>query len=355
MVLRRENLHVIDFPPAIDVRPFLLRRLAPPGRGRALPAWDPGARHVPREDIAFIDTETTGLSTGAGTFVFAFGAGRFGKDGFHLTQLFLEDYPGEPAFLEAVIGLMREAAWMASYNGRCFDAPLLRSRCSMNGLRWPEPSQIDLLFTARRLWGRVLGSAGLADIEAGVLRSPRPADVPGSEAPERYLAYLRSGDPEPVLPVLEHHRADILSLPAVTAAALRCLEAPEESATCDRVRAGLILYLSGMDGWETCLSSASVAGDEEAAMCLAAIYKREGRWREALDIYSRMPTSPRSLIEAAKLYEHRLWDYRSALRVCGEALRLLSTEERAGRGGDGGLADEIRFRMDRLGRKEKNR
>ncbi|MCP4295622.1 MAG: hypothetical protein GY786_08455, partial [Proteobacteria bacterium] len=47
------------------------------------------------DECIFYDTETTGLSTGAGTIPFLIGIGRLKRGCFEVVQYFLLDYPGE--------------------------------------------------------------------------------------------------------------------------------------------------------------------------------------------------------------------------------------------------------------------
>src|SRR3990170_1862084 len=53
----------------------------------------------PKRPFVCLDTETTGLATGAGTVVFLVGLGRWDGQRFRVTQLFLPDHADEPAFL----------------------------------------------------------------------------------------------------------------------------------------------------------------------------------------------------------------------------------------------------------------
>ena len=71
-----------------------------------------GRRPFPRrpllpEELVFYDTETTGLSGGAGNVIFLFGAAWCEGRDLAVEQLFLSDFPGEPEFLQAVQDLVR--------------------------------------------------------------------------------------------------------------------------------------------------------------------------------------------------------------------------------------------------------
>jgi uncharacterized protein len=316
-VLERSSGVDVDFPEEADIGPFLVPRLlplsAPSGSGPLL------AR---RETLGFIDTETTGLSTGAGTYVFAFGIGRFEGRRFRVLQLFLEDYPGEADFIDAVSAALAGVERIVSYNGKSFDVPLLRTRFAMNGKRFPDRGQLDLLHTARRLWAKACGGSSLREVEERILGLPRADDVPGSEAPERYLGFLRSGSMEGVLPVLEHHLKDIASLPVLMARALETFSRPLDDEAADRLRLGLILYRGGRSSWESCLLDGAGRGDAAAGRALARIYKREGRWKDAMDVLAALEIGIDVLVEMAIIAEHRIRNYAAAIEYCERALAL---------------------------------
>jgi len=336
-VLERTTVVEAGFPAEIDLAPFLVPRLLPLSAGAPAETV-----HAARERLAFIDTETTGLSTGAGTYVFAFGAGRFTGKGFAVRQLFLEDYPGEPDFLAAVAESLEGTDRLVHYNGKAFDVPLLRTRFLMNGRRFPELAQTDLLHAARRLWARPLGGASLREIEEGALAFRRKDDVPGSEAPERYLRFLAARDAEEIMPVLDHHLTDIATLPRLMARAARAFEEPDGGEGTDPLRLGIILYKLGRPGWEERLRSGAEAGDHQCLRWLAAIYRREGRWPDASALLSRFAATIQDFIALAKVAEHRMRDFDAALGACARAVAL--RPEKAER-------EAIQARMARLRKK----
>src|SRR6188474_2081073 len=63
-------------------------------------AGDMRIHDMPIEKFAFLDTETSGLSGGTGTYAFLVGIGRFIEDKFVLQQFFMRDPAEEPAMLE---------------------------------------------------------------------------------------------------------------------------------------------------------------------------------------------------------------------------------------------------------------
>ena len=166
------------------------------------------------QDILFLDTETTGLSGGTGTYVFLIGLAHFEDGEVVLRQHLLSDIGAERAFV-AVLGTELEPyRACASYNGKSFDLPLLRTRFVMT-LRSEltvDESHLDLLHPARRLWRDRFGSTSLKQLEDSVLDDARTADIPGALIPDAYFYYLRNRDPAVIAPVLEHNARDVISL-----------------------------------------------------------------------------------------------------------------------------------------------
>lgn len=330
-VIFRETAYRLDLPPAFDARPFFLKRL-----GSTVPAEAPldegagkDASRILRERLVFIDIETTGLSTGAGTIAFAFGAGAFSGDAFVVKQIFLEDYPGEGDFIQLMLDMIPPEAVLVSYNGAAFDLGVLRTRCILSGTRFRERPHIDLLRTSRRLWARPCGGASLSLLEAAVLGSPREGDIPGAEAPERYFRYLRSADFASIEPILDHHRLDIAALPRLMDRALGVFESPLGSEGVDRARLGLMLSSLGREAWEDLLIRAYEEGEEHAGRILALLYKKRGRWSEAVRIWRGMAASGRVLRELAIAYERQGRDFQAAKDACERALALdLRQDER---------------------------
>jgi len=76
----------------------------------------------------FFDTETTGLSGGAGTLAFLTGCGWFEPEGFRVRQWLLLSQAGEPAMLAALGRVVDDTTLLVSYNGRSFDVPLMNMR-----------------------------------------------------------------------------------------------------------------------------------------------------------------------------------------------------------------------------------
>jgi uncharacterized protein YprB with RNaseH-like and TPR domain len=183
----------------------------------AVLALDPSLQQVDFTRALYIDTETTGLSGGAGTLPFLIGSAWFSGQRLCVEQLLLERPGMEGPLLRRLAERFAAASCIVSYNGKSFDWPLLRTRFILN--RIPAPpiaAHLDLLHCARRVYKPRLAQVRLVHLEEEILGFTRIDDVAGEQIPETYLGYLRGHMPASALaPIVEHNRSDLLALPAI--------------------------------------------------------------------------------------------------------------------------------------------
>ncbi len=282
----------------------------------------------------FLDTETTGLAGGTGTVAFLVGLGWFEGEAFESRQIFLRDFGDERAALAALKEYVRGRTFLVSFNGKAFDINLLSSRFIMNRLGDPLSGlpHLDLLHPARRLLGHRLENSRLTTMEEKILGLMRDHDVPGSEIPQRYFDWLRSGDPLLLRDVFLHNQLDVISLAALAShlsGVLRPDAACGRFEAADRLAAAKLLHLRGnTDAAVNALGSLvrsecfSVRGD--ARRHLALIFRKEGRWEEAAALWEEMiaadPNNRFALEELAKVCEHRRRDPQRAAELAEQAL-----------------------------------
>lgn len=167
-----------------------------------------------RERLLHFDTETTGLAGGTGTRAFVIGAADWVGDGLRIRQLMITTMAAEAAMLEAFAQWLAPETVLVSYNGRCYDAPLLATRYRL--ARQANPlaglAHADLLFPVRRRFRGEWENCRLATVERNWLRVLREDDLPGSEAPRAWLDYLRGGSARDLRRVLHHNDRDLVSL-----------------------------------------------------------------------------------------------------------------------------------------------
>jgi uncharacterized protein YprB with RNaseH-like and TPR domain len=173
---------------------------------------------VAHRRLLHFDTETTGLAGGTGTRAWMIGAADWQADGrFRVRQLTTTTMGGEAAMLRTFATWLQPDTVLVSYNGKCYDSPLLKTRYRL--ARLPDPlsglRHLDLLHPVRRRWKGVWENCRLATVERELLGVVREDDLPGSEAPAAWLNYLRGGSAVNLRRVLAHNRQDLKSLAGV--------------------------------------------------------------------------------------------------------------------------------------------
>ena len=285
------------------------------------------------EDILFLDTETTGLSGGAGTVAFQIGVGYFTHSGFVVEQFMMHDYPEEASMLQTWNALMKRFSVICTFNGRTFDIPLLKTRFIMNRIADPNipPFHADALYPSRRLWKLRLKRCNLAHLEEQLLHVVREDDLPGALVPQTFFQYLKDGNFQPMERILEHNKQDIVSLAQLFYFMCKQVDVPEEiSESEDLFSLARALEKNGQQ--EKAIHCYRLStGTQMCARAhesLARIEKKRGNTDAAVKLYQTMVLqneNPVAACEAlAKLYEHRLRDIPSALSYTRQALLLLS-------------------------------
>jgi uncharacterized protein YprB with RNaseH-like and TPR domain len=162
------------------------------------------------ERALFFDTETTGLG---GNMVFMLGTMRVGQGDIRLTQVFARDYREERELLAAWLRMLSESGMLVSFNGKSFDAPVLRDRLALHGFPRPEePPHVDLLHHSRRRWRGEFPDCRLQTLEWKVCGRRRSGDIPGEEIPGVYHHFVRTGQTADILTVFHHNALDLITL-----------------------------------------------------------------------------------------------------------------------------------------------
>src|SRR6267154_2416622 len=170
----------------------------------------------------FLDTETTGLAGGTGTYAFLIGLAWWDAGGLQVEQLFMRDFAEEHSLLEELSQRVAERPVLITFNGKSFDWPLLENRFTMTrSIAVPKlAAHLDLLHPARALWKLRLGSVRLVELERHVIDAPRlgwhrESDVASALIPQYYFDYLRGGPAEPLAGVVRHNQMDLRGLAAL--------------------------------------------------------------------------------------------------------------------------------------------
>ena len=285
----------------------------------------------------FLDTETSGLAGGTGTFAFLIGVGYVEEDRFRVTQFLMRSPVGEAAMLEELAVLVAGRRDLVTYNGGSFDLPLLETRFALNGV--PSPFRgvrhLDLLHPARRLFKPRHENARLGTLEREVLEVERDDDIPGDRIPQVFFDFLRYGHHPAMESVLAHNRYDIVTLAAL---ALRALERMANDWYSDDPAD---LHGAGHHFWrrgesETAIPlleralSAGLSGHnrDRCLLDLGERRKQLGDWEGALDLWRQVsPSDSREQLDVlvwfAKHEEHQRKEPARALIHVEDALERL--------------------------------
>ncbi len=308
----------------------------------ALLALDPAIASCEPSRALFLDTETTGLSGGAGTVAFLVGLAWWDGHALMLEQLLVRSLGEEAPMLERVRERLETASMLVTFNGKSFDLPLLRTRFVMARVtRPPEPAHLDLLHVARRVHGRrIKEGCRLGAIEREVLGFARDGDVESADVSAFYMHFLRTGDARALLGVVEHNAWDVVAMAALVG--LYGEPLPADLAADDLAGMARVFCRAGAAERARSAAEAAVLREEtpESLRARADIAKARGDRAHALadfEALARKVDDPSVRLHLAKLYEH--W-------VREPAVALAWAEQGTGEG-----PEASRKRRDRLASK----
>jgi uncharacterized protein YprB with RNaseH-like and TPR domain len=292
----------------------------------------------------FLDTETTGLAGGTGTYAFLVGLAWWDAGGLQVEQLFLRDLYEEHSLLLGLSERIAERPVLVTFNGKSFDWPLLENRFTMTrAMRVPQLlAHLDLLHPARALWKLRLGSVRLVELERQVLDAPRLGwhredDVASSLIPQYYFDYLRGGTARPLAGVVRHNQMDLRGLAALFGKINSLLERREsgfgETDSLDLFGLSRFLQRRGEKEWaHTACAHALDAGlpaefRPQAMRELALMAKGRGDTERAAGLWEKLVADPQETILACEQlaihYERHARDFVRAMEFAQLGLKTL--------------------------------
>jgi uncharacterized protein YprB with RNaseH-like and TPR domain len=320
----------------------------------------------------FLDTETTGLAGGTGTYAFLVGIAWWDSGGIQVEQFLMRELSEETSLLAELAERMAERRVLVTFNGKSFDWPLLETRYRMTRqIAPPAPrAHLDLLHPARSLWRLRLGSVRLAELERHVLGWDRGADILSEMIPRIYFDFLRGGAAEPLVPVVTHNQMDLRGLARLSCRVLALLAQPERCGEDGLEVYGVsrICERRGETARARELYQHSIASPlpaevgRAARISLARLAKRQGDLGLACKLWEEILGDSREGFVAyeqlAMYYEHNARQPERAASLVHEALAKLHQARRLG-----GIEAEAyrrqcaayKRRLDRLQRKSSPR
>lgn len=291
-------------------------------------------------NFIFLDTETSGLAGGTGTYAFEIGVGRFNKEGFQLAQFFMRHPGEEPALLTGLSEFIDGMQAVVTYNGKSFDIPLLNTRYTMMGLTSPFEGidHFDLLPLARRLWRNRLESRTLGNVEEKILGVTRgEQEVPGYLIPEMYFEYLKTQDARPMAGIFYHNAIDILSLAGLFSHMSVLLHEPHsETIQHPEDTAALARFFEAMGDTNQAKTLYQKALSEnlpghiywDTLERYSFLFKRAGEWDKAIGLWEQAAEAGYlyAFEELAKYYEHHAKNLYAAQEWTSRAKQVLEAE-----------------------------
>ncbi len=298
------------------------------------------------EKWLFLDTETTGLAGGTGTYAFLVGLAWWDAGGLQVEQLFLRDFSEEHSLLHELAARLAERPVLVTFNGKSFDWPLLENRFNMTRAIKVPPlaAHLDLLHPARALWKLRLGSVRLVELERHVLDAARLGwhrgdDVASALIPQFYFDYLRGGTADPLAGVVKHNQMDLRGLAALFGKINSLLDERQSLADEDSLDLfGLSKFLQrrgdNQRAHSTCVRALDAGLPAEfrprATRELALMAKRQGDSNAAAALWLELSRDPADGLEACEQlaihYERKAKHLEQALEFAQLALAKLQRQ-----------------------------
>ena len=268
------------------------------------------------ENWLFLDTETTGLAGGTGTYPFLVGIAWWDAGGLQVEQFFMRDLDEEHSLLLELSERMVKRPVLVTFNGKSFDWPLLETRYRMTrAIPYFTPKvHLDFLHPARQLWRLRIGSVRLKDLERHILCDEgralewsRHDDIDSSLIPQMYFDYLRGGPAEPLAGIFRHNQMDLRGLAALAGRILTLLDCghgivsathPDSHDPIDVFGLSRIMYRRGHSArarelYESALRSGLPGPVERVAQReLAQLAKREKDYTRATSLWEDLRQTP---------------------------------------------------------------
>jgi uncharacterized protein YprB with RNaseH-like and TPR domain len=292
----------------------------------------------------FLDTETTGLAGGTGTYAFLIGLAWWDAGGLQVEQFFMRDFAEEHSLLQELSQRAAARPVLVTFNGKSFDWPLLENRFTMTrSIAVPKlAAHLDLLHPARALWKLRLGSVRLVELERHVLDAPRLGwhrenDIASALIPQFYFDYLRGGPAEPLAGVVRHNQMDLRGLAALFGKINEMLcessRATNEIESLDLFGLSRFLQRRGEDdrAHSACSQALAIGLPAEfrtkARRELAKMTKRRGEHARAAEIWLEIVADPHDGIHACEqlaiYYERHAKDLAKAAQFAKLAIATL--------------------------------
>ncbi|MFP4354865.1 MAG: ribonuclease H-like domain-containing protein [Phycisphaerae bacterium] len=170
-------------------------------------------------DLLFMDLETCGFS---GCPIFLVGLMGWQDEQLVVQQYLARDYSEEAAICQGFWDRYDASSILVTFNGKSYDINMLKERSAFHAIELPirEIPHLDLLHESRRFWKNDLPNCKLQTLEWAFTGRRRTGDIPGSQIPEAYHAFVDSADARQMRDILHHNFLDLVTMAHLVCALL---------------------------------------------------------------------------------------------------------------------------------------
>jgi tetratricopeptide (TPR) repeat protein len=186
-----------------------------------------------------------------------------------------------------------------------------------------------LLLHARKIYKLRLKRVRLCFLEEMLLGEWRTDDLPGSEVPQRYFDYLKTGDTSLLDDVFRHNAIDVFTLSKLLKIFAVAYRSPEELTHGKDIFSVGRTYERKEDiaSAERCYVLSKREYRVPSVLQLAFLCKRAKRTEDAINYFLELAEeSPQANVELAKYYEHHEKSYEAALDCTDRAIALVDSQ-----------------------------
>ncbi|MDD3626788.1 MAG: ribonuclease H-like domain-containing protein [bacterium] len=315
------------------------------------------------KEIAFIDTESTGIS-GSGTYLFLIGIGYFTETEYILRQYLMRDFNEEEPMLRDIDSFLDNFQAFISFNGKTFDIPNIETRLILSRIIKDirDYPHLDLLHPARRLWKRRLDAFNLTFLEENLLSFYREDDIPSEQIPMIYFSYIRTKNPYQIRKVIEHNTYDIISMIGILIK--ECSVISDYFAqpydimfnvgrfyeNLNQQNVAMEIFTKLFESENICVKEFFIKGSCRLAHLLKKMQLKDDSievWEKLISYSSEI--GPEPYLELAKFYEHHKRDIPAALKTVKEGIDFCSKNRNYSE-----YLDDLNNRFERLQTKNSN-
>ncbi len=282
------------------------------------------------EEILFFDLETTGYYLNSSNLPFLMGFGYYKNSYFFLEQVLLLDITKEIHQLEYSGKIIKNFKYIATYNGKKFDIPILKSRFYYHFLKFEEKfHHFDLYYFWKRLLPREFeGGYSQKNLETKLLRIKRENDIDGSMVPQIYYDWRKYNQIDHFHKILLHNEWDIYHLFFLFLKALKVVKNQDKVES--KIELGKLFYRNGfyMDAINLLkgFSSSDINEQLEVFKILYRSHLKLQHWEKSIYYLKKrleLNDNPEEMLILIRILQHKIKNYSEAIQYIDKLLEMV--------------------------------